>query len=303
MNNNQLLLTRVNGADATGAGGSLFLAAAPVARSFASVTQLNLTNGAGSVVYEVLAANPGVTDTAQIPIFVVVPPTTCPDSLENSLGATLAPASSVSVATVTDPIPRYIATTPASDCALIGDCAAPYFPVLLIGQTKPPIILNGSSQGSTQTAVITVNNGGGAQMTFNISTTYQTAANLIAGELVNHQLQHRCCRNKQLLFPLTLFSEPGCCPSDPRRVPGDRGAINAGSAGTITLPVTFNVGAPAPQAPTIQGVVNAANSQGECADHRQLFRCNLRAEHWRPKTTPPSGNECDNRWSPSYRRV
>ncbi len=85
-NNNQLLLTRVNGADPTGAGGALFLAAPPIAKSFSSVTQLNLVNGAGYVVYEVLAANPGVIDTAQIPVFVVVPPTTCPDSLKNSLG-------------------------------------------------------------------------------------------------------------------------------------------------------------------------------------------------------------------------
>ncbi len=56
-NNNQLLLTRVSGADATGAGGTLFLTPAPSGpQSFTSVSQLNLVNGAGYVTYEVLAA-------------------------------------------------------------------------------------------------------------------------------------------------------------------------------------------------------------------------------------------------------
>ena len=98
--------------------------------SFTSVTQVPLVSGAATITYEVLAANANLIDSAQIPIFVVVPPTTCPDSLENTLGATLAPASTVTTATETDPIPRYIATTPASDCTIIGDCAQTYFPVL-----------------------------------------------------------------------------------------------------------------------------------------------------------------------------
>src|SRR5579863_94933 len=121
---NQFLLTRVAGADATGAGGSLFLGAPPGGvTSFTSVTQLALVNGAASVTYEVLDANPGVIDWAQIPVFVGAPASSCSTALANTLGATLAPVSKVSVPTQSDPIPRYVASTPGSDCSIVGDCA------------------------------------------------------------------------------------------------------------------------------------------------------------------------------------
>jgi len=282
-NTNQLLLTRVNGADATGNGGTRFLTPAPSGpQSFTSVSQLNLVNGAATVTYEVLAANPSLIDSAQIPVFVVVPPaSTCPDSLANSLGATLAPASNVTTATVTDPIPRYIPTTPASDCTVIQDCSASYFPVLAIGQTAPPIILNGSSQGKTQKAVITVNNTGGSQMTFNISTTYQPAA----GQSVANWLSISATTGVvegSTFVPVTFTADPSAL-----LVQGAYQAtvtVNAGSAGTVVLPVTFNVG---PPGPAIQGVVNAANFQAGAAitsgSFAAIFGLNLA-----PKTTVPA---------------
>ncbi len=216
--------------------------------------------------------NAGLTDSAQIPIFVVVPPSTCPDSLDNSLSATLAPASNVTIATATDPIPRYIPTTPASDCTVIQDCSASYFPVLAIGQTAPPIILNGSSQGKTQKAVITVNNTGGSQMNFNISTTYQPAA----GQSVANWLSISATTGVvegSTFVPVTFTADPSAL-----LVQGAYQAtvtINAGIAGTVVLPVTFNVG---PPGATIQGVVNAANFQAGCRHYFRLFRCDLRAE-------------------------
>jgi len=225
-----------------------------VSTNFTSVTRLNLVNGAASVTYEVLIANPNNIDTAQIPVFVTAPPTTCPDSLENSLGATLAPASNVSTPTQTDPIPRYIATTPASDCTVNGDCAASYFPVLQIGQTPPPITLNGSSQGTAQTAVVTVNNGGGSQLTFNVSTTYQPAAGQSAANWLSISTTTGVVEAGSFV-PLIFSANPAALPT--------QGAyqatvtINAGSAGTVAIPVTFNVG---PAGATIQAVVNAANS-------------------------------------------
>ncbi len=170
----QFLLARVVSADATGAGGSDFTGVPAGTTSFNSVTQLNLVNGAASVTYEVLDASPSHQDSAQIPVFVAVPVSNCADLVPNTLGAALAPASNVSVATQTDPIPRYISSTPASDCTAIGDCSQQYFPILQVSPTS--ITLNGSSLGQPQTGFITVGDGGLSQLNFTISTTYQPAA-------------------------------------------------------------------------------------------------------------------------------
>ncbi|HEX4134894.1 MAG TPA: hypothetical protein VHY84_09820 [Bryobacteraceae bacterium] len=258
---NQLLLSRVNGADATGVGGSLALGAPSGVTSFTSVNQVTLVNGAGTVTYEVIDDNPGAIDSAQIPVFVVSPATNCSTVQVNTLGATLAPASAVSVATQADPIPRYIATTPASDCTFFGDCAATYFPVL---QAAPAsITLNGSSLGQTQTAFITATNGGQSQLSFTATTTYQTASNQstanwlsingAAGTVIQGIVDPSAGING---FVLNLSASPAAL-----QIPGTYQAtvtINAGSAGTVAVPVTFNVGV---AGPVIQGVVNAANSQ------------------------------------------
>ncbi len=264
---NQLLLTRVNGADSTGAGGTLALAAIPgAATSFTSVTQVSLVNGGASVTYEVLDANPGLVDSAQIPVFVAVPTTSCFTVQANTLGATLAPASNVSVATQTDPIPRYIAFTPASDCTVMGDCGAAYLPVL---QASPAsITLSSSSLGQTQTGFITVTDGGSSQLTFSASAAYQTATNQsvanwlsingilvtgAAGNTINGIVNPSAGINGS---GLNLSASPAAL-----LIPGAYQAtvtVNAGTAGTITVPVTFNVG---PAGPVIQSAVNAANSQ------------------------------------------
>jgi uncharacterized protein (TIGR03437 family) len=254
---NQLLLTRVNGADATGAGGSLFLSAAPgAAQSFTSVTQLNLVNGAASVTYEVLASTPGVIESAQIPVFVAVPATSCSTVLESTLGATLAPASTVSVATQTDPIPRYIATTPASDCTLIGDCTASYFPTLQVAPAS--ITLNGFQQEPVQTSLIAVGNGGSGQLTFNVSIAYQTAANQSTANWLSVSPATGVVGATAGItsFAVTLSADPSNL-----QIQGAYQAtvtINAGTAGTVTVPVTFNIG---PPGLFIQSIVNAANSQ------------------------------------------
>jgi len=284
-NSNQLLLTRVNGADPTGAGGRLALLAAPaVQQSFPSVTQIPLVNGAATVTYEVLAAPGNVQVSGQIPVFVVVPPSTCPDSLQNTISVTLAPASTVATPTQTDPIPRYIPTTPASDCTVMGDCSASYFPVLQIATTS--ISLSGSSQGKTQSAVISVNNGGASQMNFNVSITYQTASNLSAANWLSASATSGVVETSTFI-PITFTADPTAL-----LIPGTYQAtvtINAGSAGTVVLPVTFTVGPaapPSPPPPTIQSVVNSASLQAgpvTTDSYATIFGSNLAS-----KMTPAS---------------
>ena len=278
---NQILLTRVNGADPTGAGGTLFLPTAPgAAQSFTSVTQLFLVNGAASATYEVLAPSPPVTDSAQIPVFVAVPASSCSTVLENTLAATLAPASTVSVATQTDPIPRYIAATPASDCAVVGDCAASYFPTLQVSPAS--ITLNGSSLGPAQPGLIVVGNHGAGQLTFNVSTAYQPAANQSTANWLSVSATTGVVGATAGItsFAVTLSANPSAL-----LIPSAYQAtvtINAGSAGTITVPVTFNVG---PPGVLIQSIVNSANSQSgpiTAGSFATIYGLNLA-----PKTTSP----------------
>jgi uncharacterized protein (TIGR03437 family) len=264
---NQFLLTRINNADATGAGGALFLPTAPAGtQSFTSVTKVPLVNGAGTVTYEVLVSNPSLVDSAQIPVFVVVPPSSCSTAQANTLAVTVAPTSSVSIPTQADPIPRFVATVPSSDCAVIGDCTASYVPVLQVAPAT--ITMNGSSLGQPQANIIAVTDGGSqaTQLSFNISASYQNATNQsVANWLSINGTQVSSTTNITGIvdpaagipaFNLNLSASPAAL-----LIPGAYQAtitINGGSAGTFTVPVTFNVG---PAGPTIQAVVNSANSQ------------------------------------------
>jgi uncharacterized protein (TIGR03437 family) len=124
-----LLLIRVLGADASGAGGTL--AVAPPASGslwLDEASEVRLTGGGGSAVYEVVDSNPSVRESAQFPTFL---------GLAQYSGEPVSPKASVSfapvsaVATAADaPIPRFADLSPPSDCASVGDCDAAYFPHL-----------------------------------------------------------------------------------------------------------------------------------------------------------------------------
>lgn len=257
---NQLLLARVNGANAAGAGGTLAFTTPGAPTSFTSVSEIILTGGAGYAVYEVLDSNPATVEWAQVPVFLSVPANNCSTSAQATLAPELAPVSTVAAATQTDPIPRFIATTPGSDCTVIGDCTATYFPVLKISPAT--ITLNGASLGQPQTAFITVGNGGSSQLNFSASTTYQTATNQsVANWLTINGSTGTVIGALNPLAGITSIALTLSASPTALLIPGTYLAtvtINAGSAGTTSVPVTFNVGA---AGPVIQSVVNAANSQ------------------------------------------
>lgn len=256
-NSSQLLLSRVNGADATGNGGTLAVPLPTGVTSFTSVTELTLSSGAATVTYEVLDSNPSLLDTAQLPFFVVAPATTCSTTPVLTFSAMVAPVSTVAVPTTTDPIPRFIATPAGSDCTVLGDCSASYFPQLQVTPTS--VTLNGSSLGSVQSGFIQVGNGGASEMPFTVTTTYQTASGLSPGNWLTVSPTTSVVLAAQGVnntVSVMLQANPGAL-----TVPGSYQAsvvINAGSAGTITVPVTFTVSA---AGPVIQGVVNSANFQ------------------------------------------
>ncbi len=114
-----LLLIRVTGADANGAGGTL---AFPVpgmgTTTFNSVSEVPMSNGVGNVVYEVVDANPAVQESAQFPTFVGLPPTGGGNTIIANAQVSFAPLSTVNVAS-TDPVPRFADVTPQSDCSTV----------------------------------------------------------------------------------------------------------------------------------------------------------------------------------------
>ncbi|HWF09775.1 MAG TPA: hypothetical protein VG297_15010, partial [Bryobacteraceae bacterium] len=171
---NPLLLARVTNADSTGAGGTPFLLIAPGSTtSFTSVSQVPLVNGSGTVTYEVINADGSAVESAQIPVFVSVPASNCATPPANKLSAMLAPVSAVSVPTQTDPVPRFVSAIPPSDCTALGDCTAPYFPLLQVDSTS--VTITGSSQGPVVKGFITLTNGGSNQYNFSVTKTYLPA--------------------------------------------------------------------------------------------------------------------------------
>ncbi len=149
-NANQLLLSLVTGADQNGVGGTLLTPLPGGGVTFSSMTPLTVTNGSAYAVYEVLDDSPFVQEAVQVPVFIVNGQTDCNVPAQATLSVLQGPISTVTTATATDPIPRYINGALASDCQQTGDCNQNYFPVLSVDST--PIALTGASLGLVQTA-------------------------------------------------------------------------------------------------------------------------------------------------------
>src|SRR5205823_4003137 len=110
---------RVTGASATGAGGGLATSKPTVATTLGSVTEIPLTGGAATVVYEVVDGSALLLESAQFPVFVVAAPTSCPSSLAPQLTVNAAPVSAVATASTTEAVPRFVASTPSLDCQTV----------------------------------------------------------------------------------------------------------------------------------------------------------------------------------------
>lgn len=237
----QMLLIRVNGADANGAGGTLAFGRPALTTTFAQVSELSLSGGSGVAVYEVVDSNPESLDSAQVPVFASVSQTNCPSTLTPAIIATLAPVSGVSIATSADPIPRFVRTPPVSDCKQLNDCGASYLPALTVDTT--PIILTGSAAGNKQSAFFRVGNTGAGMLNFSSVVTFQSGSGWLtvspAAGVNNTSVQ-------VIADPLNL--SPGTYKASV--------TVNAGNYGTAVVPVTFTVGA---QGVTISNIGNAAS--------------------------------------------
>jgi uncharacterized protein (TIGR03437 family) len=250
-----LLLARVQGADAMGNGGSpVFIPPmSGAALSFDKATQLTVTNGSASVVYEVMDANPVVQESAQFPTFVSIASTGAAAGTAQE-SVSFAPVSTDATANTAAPIPRFIATQPPSDCQTVGDCNAGYFPVLVVFAAPEAFTAYQGGLALQPPGYIAVQNQNGAQSILNwtASVTYQSGSDWIMLD-VSSGLNGGAVR---------VFLKPQ------KLAPGNYTAIvtiDAGVAGLKNIPVSLTVmalpPAPPPTAnnPGVTSVTNGAN--------------------------------------------
>ena len=231
-----LLLVRVLNTDDTGNGGSFATLPAPNGSGVLLLNGANpvpLTSGAGYAVYEVVDANPATIESAQIPNFFTIPANSPPSTSSATLS--LAPVSTVGTASTTAPVPRFVAVTPPSDCTVLGDCNASYLPQLQVSTIKPltATVAAGGQTAGVGTILIADTRGG--VLDWSASVTYTNGAGWVTFS------QSFGAEGTEII----VFANPGAL------TPGTYQAtvvIDAGIAGSQSVPVTLTVTAAAPTA-------------------------------------------------------
>jgi uncharacterized protein (TIGR03437 family) len=245
-----LLLVRVSGADATGTGGTLMsLPSGSGTLTLNSSSPVTLTGGSGYVVYEAVDSALNVMESAQFPTFIGVTSTTSIANPQETV--TLAPLSTDATASADAPLPRFQAVTPASDCTVLGDCGAAYFPRLDLSGVSPISMTGPSGENGYRSAYIRIVNAGGGIMNWSASVTYQNGSGWLTLGFPNSGQNDATMG----VFAYLKNLAPGTYQANV--------AINAGSmAGSMTVPITLTVTAPVTPPSTskvnITSVVNAA---------------------------------------------
>lgn len=241
-----LLLARVAGADANGAGGSPVYRPGAIGSgtvSFDGVSQIPVVNGAAYVVYEVVDANPNAIEWGQYPTFLGLQPDGSRVATIVSETVVFAPSSTVGVATASDPLPRFAPLTALPDCAIVGDCDP--IPPKLSSDTAT-LQFTEQSGGGYQVANVAVVNSGGGAMPWVASASYSAGGTGWLSITPSQGIGNGSIQTVAL--PHTLA--PGVYTATL--------TINAGAvAGVLTIPATLTV--TSPPLPTIASVLNAAS--------------------------------------------
>jgi uncharacterized protein (TIGR03437 family) len=113
------------------------------------------------------------------------------------------------------------------------------------------VTLSGPSLGAAQQASLAVSNTGTGQLSFTVSVVAQSGGNWLSASPASGTNN----------TTINLTANPNLTVAPSYLLPGTYQAtvtLNGGAAGTISVPVTFDVG---PPGPAIQGIVNSANLQ------------------------------------------
>jgi uncharacterized protein (TIGR03437 family) len=153
-----LVLARVLFTDSNGAGGSP--ASGLIGTSvFNAMTEVNLSNGSGVAVYEVINADPAAQESAQIPVFIGVPRSQSARSSTAQLQVSFAPVSTTATASVVAPVPRFVQVNAPTDCGVFADCRS-YIPRLGAPPVNTDLRLT-RGVGVEQRSIPLSNEGGG----------------------------------------------------------------------------------------------------------------------------------------------
>jgi hypothetical protein len=228
-----LLLSRVAGAGANGGGGTPVFVPGAIGSGtvvFDNVSEVQIVNGSAYAVYEVVDANRFAVETAQFPTFLGLPRDGSRTPSQTSEEVFFAPVSTVADASLTEPIPRFLAITPETDCGIIGDCAT-YLPHLVVD--TPSFQFKASAGPTIQSGYESVGNTGGGRMPWTATVSYGRGNGWLSLNPYS-ALDADNVRFNAFFSGLT---------------PGTYTAavtINAGPGGTLTIPVTLVV-TPAPK--------------------------------------------------------
>ena len=248
-----LLLVRVPYADATGAGGYPLAAPSGLGPALLdSINEVPLTGGAGYAVYEVADTNPSVIESAQFPAFVSVPNATAAAVAQERIS--YAPVSAVMSASTSAPVPRFTAPTPPSDCSVLADCQASYFPKLSIDPTSVQLTAIAGGAMTSGPGYIPIQNSGGGIMNWTALVSYTTGSGWLI--LDSTSGENNGSVRVWAVVPISLAAG-----TYQAKIIIDAGPL----AGSTTIPVTLTVQAapvlpptPTPPVVTVSAVVNAA---------------------------------------------
>lgn len=253
INSGQLALARVRGADVNGASGVLAFdpsAISGLVANFNAVSEVPLSNGTGTIAYEVVDSTPGTRESVQVPIFLALEQRPAGGTVTATVGASFGPISLDTMPSAS-PVPRYQAVNPPPDCQVLGDCNSSVFPRLVV---DPDLLTYSMLVGQApQTRYVRIRNGAGGLLNWSASIQYRTGSGWLSVE-PPAGLGNGTIRLDASATGLAAGTYEASL------------VIDAGVlAGSVTLPVRLTASAPAPSPllpPDLTSVVNAATFEG-----------------------------------------
>ncbi len=230
--NGSLLLARVAGANASGAGGTPVYTPGAIGSgtvTFDTVSEIDPANGIAFVVYEVVDANPFARESAQFPVWLGLLPDGNRQASTTSESINFAPVSTVGLTSATEPLPRFEKIAPPSDCTIIGDCG--FVQGILSVDTTPLSITQVAN--NTSSSYFMIRNKGGGMMPWIATIAYTNGSGWA-------RLDPATGDGSATVFVYV---------SSANLSPGTYQAaitVNAGPAGTAIVPLFFTVTAPPP---------------------------------------------------------
>ena len=235
-----LLLARVVNTDANGAGGVVVTQLGQPA--LGALREVAMSNGSGIAVYEVMDGNAFTRESAQIPTFLDLRRTTTEGTPFASAKVNLGPLAGSTA------VPRFADVTPASDCGVVRDCNASYFPQLFV-DPQTAVTVTAAADAGAQVQYVRVLNEGGGLLAWTARVEYEGGGS--TGWLTLDRTNGFNNATIRMDFLASRTAGAGTYRANV--------VIDGGSQGSKTVPVTFTVTPRAvPVGPAVTSVVHAA---------------------------------------------